>query len=168
MLREWWRDRPPRERVILAVGIAALLLVGAYLLIEPHLEERQRLAQEIPELREDLSWMREHLAEAKRLGGESGAPDPDAGEGESSFGPALVEESLQGAELAEEVETLRSSGEEGVQVAFTRVAFPELVGWLGDLRQRSGAEVRTARIQRNGEQEGMVEAELTLVPGEEP
>ncbi|SCY16532.1 type II secretion system protein GspM [Thiohalorhabdus denitrificans] len=168
MLREWWRERPPRERAVLAGGGAALLLVLAYLLIEPHLAERQRLAREIPELREDLSWMREHVAEVKRLGGESAGPASGSVEGERSFGPALVEDSLRGAGLADEVETLRSSGDEGVQVAFTRVAFPELAGWLGDLRQRSGAKVRTARIQRNEEQEGVVEAELTLVPGEEP
>jgi len=67
MVMQWWRERAPREQALLGGGAVVLLLTVAYLMIEPVLEERRRLAAEIPQLRQDLAWMQEHLAEVQRL-----------------------------------------------------------------------------------------------------
>ncbi|MFA9462056.1 type II secretion system protein GspM [Thiohalorhabdus sp. Cl-TMA] len=164
MWSTWWRERAPRERALLIGGGAALVLVVFYLILEPRLQERQRLAAEIPQLREDLAWMQRHLSQAKQLGNRAG---PGGGEGEErSLTPALVEESLRGSGLNERVTALRPSGGRGIQVAFDQVPFPELATWLRQLRNRSGAEVRKARFERLAGKEGVVKVDLVLAAGQ--
>src|SRR6056297_3425096 len=131
MLAAWWRERPPRERAILIGGGAALVLVVFYLLLEPRLEERGELAAEIPQLREDLTWMQRNLEKAKRLRGLEREGRPQ--DRERPVTPAMVEESLRASGLAKRLDALRPSGSQGVQVAFKEVPFPDLASWLRDL-----------------------------------
>ena len=156
---EWWAERAPRERVALIGAGAALLVTMAYLMLDPLLAERRRLEAELPELRQDLAWMRDHLPEARALAGDT-APAPGAA---GDLTPATVESSLRRARLAESLEGLRPQNG-GVRVVFKAVPFPDLLDWLRDLRRRSGAVARSARIQRAPDGRGRVQARLTLEP----
>ncbi|HKL76820.1 MAG TPA: type II secretion system protein M [Gammaproteobacteria bacterium] len=163
MVMQWWRERAPREQALLGGGAVVLLLTVAYLMIEPVLEERRRLAAEIPQLRQDLAWMQEHLAEVQRLR-RAGTATPRS-EGAPRLTPARVEGALRQAGLGEQVAGLRPAGDGGVRVTFEQVAFPELAQWLHRLHQDSGATVTKARVRRLSGEAGMVEAQLTLNSG---
>lgn len=165
MIGAWWQERPQRERVALVVGGVALLATAGYLLLEPVIKERQRLAAEIPQLREDLTWMQEKLATVQRLqrqgGGGASAPS-------RALTPALVQAAIRRAGLQEEVAGLRTARGGGVRVTFDQAPFAAVTEMLQDLRRRSGARVAGARIERLAETEGQVKAELTLAAGEGP
>ena len=163
MLGAWWQEREPRERVALVAGGLALLPILVYLLLEPRLTERARLAAEIPQLRQDLGWMRGQVAEIRRLRQQAGSSSqPAAG----SLTPAAVERSLRGSGLGEKLEELGPDGEGRVRLVFPEVAFADLTEWLGRVREAGGAVVRKARIERIEAKDGMVEARLTLGSGE--
>lgn len=162
MIREWWQERPTRERAILAGGGVLLLGMVVYLALEPILQERRRLRSEIPALRADVAWMREHLAEVKRLKARrKGRPSGT----ESAPTPARVQESLQQAGLAYHLEALEPTDHPGVRVILSEAPFPRLVEWLGHLRE-GGARIRFARLRRAETGSGRVRAELTVIGGE--
>jgi len=159
VIETWWRERSSRERAILIGGGVALLLVVIYLIMEPRIEERHRLAADIPQLQEDLAWMQRHVQEAKQLRAQGGKDtETDAGD----LTPAVVEESLRRGGLADAVDDLRPAGDRGVEVAFRKVRFPKLAQWLHNLEASSGARVHKARIERLDGNKGVVKADLTL------
>lgn len=161
MIGAWWQERPQRERVALVAGGLAVLATAGYLMLEPVIKERQRLAAEIPQLRQDLAWMQEKLDTVKRLQRQS-APE---GATSRTLTPAMVQAAVRRAGLQEQVAGLRTAGGEGVRVTFDRAPFAAVTEMLQDLRRRSGAQVTQARIDRLPESEGQVKAELSLVAG---
>lgn len=158
MLGPWWRERTPRERWILGAAGAVVLLSTVYLGLEPVLEERARLAREIPRMQADLAWMRSKVGTIKELR-QSGEPAP-AEPGRVT--PAMVQEAVRRAGLQEELTSLGATGEGRVRLALGGVAFAELTELLQRLRRSSGIRVARARIQRQEDQPGMVDADLTL------
>ncbi|HKJ71064.1 MAG TPA: type II secretion system protein GspM [Gammaproteobacteria bacterium] len=162
MLRAWWRERAARERWALGLGGAALVLTVAYLAVEPVLRERQRLAAEIPQLRQDLAWMREHLATVQRLQGEAG---PAAAGGAGPVTPAVVQQAVSRAGLRDQLQELRTTDSGGLRLSLKGVPFERVVAMLQQLRTGTGASVARARIQRVENQPGQVDADLTLAGG---
>lgn len=160
MVGQWWAERETREKAALIAGALAVMATAAYLTIEPMVEQRQRLAREVPEMREDLSWMRSHLDEIRRLRAE---PQTRGGSGEANLTPAMVERSLQGAGLADQLEGLRPEGD-GVRLVFEQVAFGDLLEWLASFRRQSATVAQGARIERAEDAPGRVQARLTLAP----
>ena len=157
---EWGAERAARERVALVIAAVALVITVGYLALEPALQERRRLAREIPKLRQDLAWMRGHVNEIRRLQAQSGsAAEPGAG----SLTPAVVESSLRGAGLAEKLEGLRPEGN-GVRLVFERIAFGKLLDWLRSFQRQTGAVARGAQVERIPDAPGQVKARLTLAP----
>lgn len=159
MVKTWWQERAPRERWVLMIGGAALGLTALFLIIEPVVRERQRLAAEIPQLREDLAWMKARVGTIERLRSqEGGGPAPNPG----TLTPAQVQGAVGQAGLREELAELETAGEGVVRLSFEGVAFPDLTQLLQTLRRTTGARVTQARIQALADKPGMVEAQLTL------
>jgi general secretion pathway protein M len=165
VLAAWWRERAPREQWLLVAGGAALALVALYLVLEPRLRERQRLAAEIPQLRQDLTWMEARVAVAQRLAGEAGTGDGE-GEGAATITPALVQEAVRGGGLQQQLAELGTNPGGGVRLSFREVPFGQLLELVQAVKRRTGARVASARIRRLPDQPGLVKAELTLRDGE--
>ncbi|MFB6261343.1 MAG: type II secretion system protein GspM [Thiohalorhabdaceae bacterium] len=161
MIGAWWQERPVRERAALVIGAVAVGATALYLIVEPMIKERQRLASEIPELRQNLAWMKGKLETVKRLQprDEEGTVAPEDG-----LTPAVVQAAVRRAGLQKQMSGLRTNGS-GVKVSLNEAAFAEVTEMLQDLRRRSRARVTEARIERLPEGEGKVDAELTLVAG---
>lgn len=160
MVGQWWTERATREKVALIVAALAVVATTVYLVLEPMVEQRQRLAREIPEMRKDISWMRSHLEEVRRLraGSPAGDQSPEGG-----LTPAMVERSLESAGLAEKLKGLRPEGD-GVRLVFEQVAFADLLEWLASFRRQNAAVAKGARIERGDQARGRVEARLSLAP----
>lgn len=164
MLREkalyWWKQRASRERFVLATGGLLLFLVFAWLTIEPVFQQRERLESGIPQMREDLAWMQAQLAVVEKLRGKSG-PDNS---GKAVLTIALVEELLREAGMHDQVSELRPASGQDVMLRFKQVAYPQLMEFLLQLRQRAAARISMANFSRLQDHPGMVEASLSLSP----
>ena len=159
---EWWRSRADREKLILSVGAAALVMIILFLIVDPVIQERQRLSAEIPALEEDLEWMRENAAEIRKLRDGAGMP---AGAGGQGFSLALAESILRNAGLEKSVTELRPLAGQGIRLTFGEVEYGVLMEFLHQLQVMSGARITEARFVRLDDKPGMVEATLALAPG---
>lgn len=161
MLGTWWQERTGRERWTLIAGASAVGVVALYLLVEPQIQERRRLAAELPQLRQDLAWMRQRVDAASRLNAGARKQNPDR---ESEVTPALVQEAVRASDLQDQLAELGTAGG-GVRLSFEQVAFAQLVSLMQDVKRRANARVVAANIQRLPDESGMVRAELTLRAG---
>lgn len=158
-LKAWWRERSSREQLVLIGGMAVLILVSGYLLLEPAIQQRHGFAQAIPGLRADLTWMQAHSEEMRGLlkntrQGGSGAGAP--------LTLAVVQTTLRESGLLDLVEDLRATGQSGISVNITDVAFSDLVQFLYMIKSRSQGSVETAEITRSSDNQGIVTANIVL------
>lgn len=119
-----WRGLATRERRMVAAGGTLLLLVVGYLVFfEPAFDGRRRLAGELPALRDQLARMQGMAAEARRLSGESRAPEsPQALR-------AAIEQSVRAAGLGAGLSELKLEGEL-FELRFSGVLYPAWLEWL--------------------------------------
>jgi len=162
-LVNWWQERVIREKAVLAAAAIILLLTFIYLAFEPILQERQRLATEIPMLREDLVWMQSQLSEIQQLS------NPVTAEIDTSTAPALtlamVEQVLRLSGMEDQVSDLRPLAGQVISIGLNKVSYASLIDFLYQLQQRSNAVVSQARINRVEGSDGVVNATLSLTPG---
>jgi type II secretory pathway component PulM len=164
VIGQWWQQRAPREKLVLSCAAMMLVLVILYLLIEPVLLRRAQLEADIPRLQEDKIWMQDSLRQLEQLRGDGSAP----GAGQSVLTITLVEELLHAAGIHAQLAELKPASGQSVTVRFDAVAFSGLMEFLLQLRTRSNARPVLASISRIDDQDGMVEAALTLAPAGSP
>lgn len=58
-LSGWFADLQPRERVIITVGAALLIVAAIYMALLPAMQKNTELEQRHQSLNEDLEWLRE-------------------------------------------------------------------------------------------------------------
>jgi type II secretory pathway component PulM len=159
-IRELWRAREPRERLVIAVGLGALALAVLWAHVwDPIVRDRARLVKALPTLRAQAQGVATQGAEAERLRnaarsrGTPSAPDAAIGEAAKALG------------LGEAIGTVTAAGEGRVQVALKPVPFDALMRLLGELGARHGLAVESL-IVRAAPEPGRVQVEtLTLRAG---
>jgi general secretion pathway protein M len=133
-----WRERSPRERIILSIGAGMLLLAAIFLLlIEPALDGRSRLQRELPQLRAEHTQIQEL---AKQFGT---APAPSARPASVSIDRATLERSLNDAGIKPASLEL-SNGQ--LQARWNDVSFSALNRWLQYMQAEQGWSVEAASI----------------------
>lgn len=154
-----WQSLAIREKSLLAMSAALLLCIFIFLALEPVMLRRQRLAGDIPRLRDDLAWMQSQLAELERLQGTNGT----SSRADAPLSVALVEQLLQQVDIYDQVSDLRPVQGQSVSIRFENVVYARLIEFLAALRTHAAARVSLASIRRI-EPAGHVEASLTLSP----
>lgn len=154
-LRDGWLARAERERRVLSVGAAALLLIVAYLAVwEPLQGLHQQRARALADARA-LAAQLEVLAAESR-----GATDATVGSRQQSL-LSVVDQSGKASTIGKAPSRLQPEGDAIVRIWFEDVPFDAVVRWLGDLRTRHGVTVADAEIERESGS-GLVNARLTL------
>lgn len=154
----WWRQRSARERLGLA-GVCALCTAAAlFLTLEPLVEERHRLSDEIPGLREDLAWMQAHLGAARKLRKPATEDEPP------ELSPARIETLLEEAGLRRQVSAMQPLAGQGILVGFDDVNFADLLALISRLQGEGLARVADTRVNGLAGRNGRVMAELKLLP----
>ena len=143
----------------------SLLFVMIFLVLEPVVRERQRLSAEIPQMRADLAWMKAHSADVKRLRGISG-PTSDAAD--HAFSPAKIEEILRAANMQDRLSHLQPLAEGGINIRFNEVVFSELVEFIFRMQDSGHVRVAGVQVKKVEDKNGLVTAELVLLPGHSP
>ena len=156
-LRELWRAREPRERLVIAAGLGALLLAALWAYAwEPISSDRARLAAALPKLRAQSQQIATQGAEVERLRNAArsrGAPTaPDA----------AVTEAAQSLGLGETIGAVTSLGEGRIQIAVKPVAFDALMQLLGELGAAHGLALESLAVRAVPER-GRVQVESLVL-----
>jgi len=136
---EFWAVRNPRERMLLAVGAAAVLLALIYLLlISPAQSGREQLAKSLPAMRQQVAQLQALSKEASSL--------PNASTSAASVQP-ISRESLEAA-LARKglkAQTVAVTGEIA-RLQLPSVSFSSLISWIDDMQKNALLSVEEANI----------------------
>ena len=151
---QFWRSRNQRERRILIIGLALLMVMLVWLmLIDPALDARTRWQKDLPAMRDQLAQMRALSAEVSSLPVHAAS---------SAATPALsrqtIERSLNDQGL--KAQTLNLT-DQGLSASFTDVPFGALPEWLQQSQSSARLVVTDAAISAR-ERLGRVDARLTL------
>ena len=153
-VREFWLARQPRERRMLGIGAAFLLMLLIWLsLIDPALEARSRWQQTLPALRSQLAQMRAIAAEMAAAPTRSTAAASAAALSRAVLERSLKEKGLQAQNL--------SVSDSRVAANFSDIPFAALAEWLQQTQSSARLMVTEASIVMR-DLPGRVDARLTL------
>jgi general secretion pathway protein M len=155
----WYKNLEPREKLLVAITSAILLLTIFYLAIwEPvhnGLDEQRRLYNS---QQNTLLWMQQASAEVKALK-RSGA---SANKRNSNQPVSLIiEQSASTAGLKKNLSKLESSGKTGAQAKLEMVSFDQMIIWINALKRNNGVIITSANIER-ADKPGTVNARLSF------
>ncbi len=161
-MNNWWAGLAPRERIILLAGMGVLgLLIIWLLIVEPVINKRADLRQEVMQLTTDHTWMQQAALEVRRRAGMQSNGQASAGIAGGSV-LTLIEVSANASGLKESMERVQPEGE-GARLWFDAVAFDALVRWLAELEQRQGLMVSQLSVDA-GAEPGVVSARVLVEP----
>ena len=155
--KAYWAAREPRERMMLAGGIAAALILILYMLVwDPIQTSRARLAIEMPKLRAQAAQFRLDAEQAEALRGriksnDSGKPLP-----------SVIDTSAKAAGVRESIKQIQSLSNDRTQINLANVSFESLVQWLAGLGATEGIAVETMNASA-ASQSGRVQVESLVV-----
>lgn len=146
----------PRERLVIAVGGALVVLVAVYTLgLAPLYKAVHERSVSVTKKQDDLAWMQSVVAQLQSLG----SAQPVNNSAESLV--VVIANTASRGNVANALTGQTPNGPNSVRVRLEGVSFDALVGWLGALQQEYGIRVDQADINRAG-QGGQVNAGLTL------
>jgi general secretion pathway protein M len=159
-LKLYWQQLQPRERRILLLGAAAVVIMAAYVLAwEPLVEGRARLQRDVAEQRVLLGWMEQSAREVQAL---RGSRAPQRNTGQSLM--AVVDRTARAQGLGQALERVQPDGETAVRVWLKQAPFDQSLRWLDQLIATQGLRV-TGLVVERGNEAGKVDARITLEAG---
>lgn len=160
-LKSWqthWQTLAPREKVFLQ-GLAAFVLLAALGqgLWSAH-AARQRLQQEVPQLRQQFETMQRQAGEIRQLQTQPAAPA--AQEGAALL--ALAKTSAQTVGLAAVAEQMQLEGGRQLRVRAT-LSFDRWLEWLAAVQGNARLRLLQARVEAASENaDGLVKVDALL------
>jgi general secretion pathway protein M len=155
-LRNFLLERAPRERMILAVGAALLLLAVAYLLlIEPAWQGIARLERTLPQQRAKAAELDALLNEVRGLKTRPQVATVSASEVRGALEASLKRAGLKAARIVP-----LSDGD--IQLTFANVPYGTWAAWLAASERELGARTRAVTVTGKDAPAGNVDAELAL------
>ena len=159
-LRQFWMERPARERVLLAGGALAVALVVLYLFLwQPGLAAASRLAATLPKLRAQVELMRAQQAELAVLRKNAGTL-AQSGERGGDL-KMLLQSSVARAPFQKSVQRIDASSAERATLMVAAAGFDEWLRWALEAQRETGARLERCKITALPEP-GMVRAEATF------
>jgi type II secretory pathway component PulM len=157
-LQRWWREREPRERVLLAAcGLSVLLAAYFLAVLEPLQARSARLAKSLDAELELRLWLEQ---QRPRVG--AGAPVtarerlPD---GASLL--AAINTSAAASGIAGQLTRVTPTTARGASLDFEAVPYAEFMRWLLAIDARHGARVERISLQQ-AEAPGTVDVDLVV------
>jgi general secretion pathway protein M len=157
-VRAWWEGLAARERGLVAIGGALLVLLALYLaVVEPWLERRSALERQLQVLVDEEAWLRAQAPAVRALS----AVAPGAGSpGGSPL--AVVDATARSAGLGAALRRVRPI-EQAVEAELEAAPWPALMRWLAALEGQHRIRVVSLSVDR-GSEPGRVNAQLRLEP----
>lgn len=151
----FWRERAPRERAILASGVAFVTLVLLYLLlIEPAASGIQRLERRLPVDRQQAAQLDTLLGEVRGLKGKAQVATVSPQEARGAIEKSLAAAGIKAARIV-------PLADGDLQLTFTNVPYAAWASWLARTERELGA--RTTTVTANATPTaGNADVELSL------
>jgi len=150
----------PRERLIVIGGGLVLLVIGIYLFAwEPLLDKQVALNASIKSQQDLYQWMQKSAAEVRQYKGSGNHKKLN-----SSAMQSVINRTAKSALPGALIKRIEENRQQGVQVWIEKVAFDDVMKWLGSLQQTKGIRVASLVSERTG-QIGRVNVRLVLKAG---
>lgn len=157
-LRNRFNALQPRERWIIVVGAALVLIVGLYIgVVAPFYSLVNARIERVAQKEADLAWMASVAGDLAALASQN--PPPAVPGGESLV--VLIDHAARECGLSSALTGQTPNGPSSIQVRLEGAEFDKLVLCLGNLQQLHAVNIDSARIDRTG-QPGLVNAYLVL------
>ncbi|MBS1186978.1 MAG: type secretion system protein [Burkholderiaceae bacterium] len=148
----YWMARAPRERLMLSVAVAVVIIGLLYaLLVDSALSGREKMEKRLPQLRQQAALMQGLAREAAALSAKPATPS-------AAVSKQGIEASLAGRALRVQSVAIADGV---VRLRLPSVTFAGLTGWLDEAQKSMRLTVVEATVVAL-EQPGMVDATLTL------
>ncbi|MDX1286280.1 MAG: type II secretion system protein M [Draconibacterium sp.] len=158
-MKEWFLKLSPRERIMIQVAGAAVLIFILYLLIvQPIASNYKNNKNNVAKAEESLRWMRTAAQEIRQLRGNS-TINTRPKDNQSIL--SLVDSSARKAGLAKVMKRVQPETDSGVRVWFEDVAFDELINWLATIESSHGLSVNEINVEQT-EVTGLVNVRVFL------
>jgi general secretion pathway protein M len=159
-MKAWWMSLQTRERMILTVAAIILILILIYLLIiEPYLESRAMLANNIQGDQQTLVWMQQASGQVNQLRAGTSSR-VRAGKDKRSL-LAVVDISAKRSKIHTNIQRMEPQGENGIKLTIDDVDFDKLIHWIGSIQLTQGVNVTRATVSRS-DTPGLIDARLSL------
>ena len=145
----------PREKMIVAVALLVMLVIGGHaLVIEPYLQRVTALQDEIEQQRADLEWMRSAVARLP-----NSAMTADSAEISGTLAN-FIDQAVRRQGLAGQLSQMSPVGEDEIRMRYSAIEFNRLIAFIA-LVNSSGLAVKDIRISP-AETPGIVDSNLVL------
>jgi len=149
-----WEDLQYREKVAVVGGGAAVIMVLVYLLMQPLLNRRAHLREEVATRQAELVWMRNSAAEIARAGG--------AAQTTATVSPLkLIDQTVRANDLAGQLKRLEPGTGNEIKVWMEDVVYVDLIHWLRQLTADGVVAIAGLTVDKS-EVPGLVNAKLTF------
>ncbi len=153
-MREWFDGLEQRDRIVLAAGAVAVVLIVAWVFIWTPLRSG---AAELDDTVAEKHEMLATLQRAQALGG----PAPSAAAAATQSLVLIVDQTHRAHGLTGTLSRNQPDGTDGIRVTFQAASFDSLVTWLVALQRSYGVAVESANFDGTREA-GLVGATLVL------
>ena len=147
MIRDWWDQLAPRERLLVSVCGAFIVFALIWnMVIRP-------LYTGSAQLQEDVASKQAQLANLQELAsrvtpGSQGRPQSNVNNNDSIV--VVIDRTTRERALADFLKRNQPEGESGVRLRFENAPFDPLVDWLGELSQTYGMVTVSASFDEVG------------------
>ena len=126
----------PREKMIVAVALLVMLVIGGHaLVIEPYLQRVAALQDEIEQQRADLEWMRSAVARLP-----NSAMTADSAEISGTLAN-FIDQAVRRQGLAGQLSQMSPVGEDEIRMRYSAIEFNRLIAFIA-LVNSSGLAVK--------------------------
>lgn len=154
-IAQFWSERAPREKAILAAGAALVLLAVLYLLaIEPAATGIARLERGLPQARTQAAKLDALLAEVKNLKSRAQVAAVAPQEARGALEKSLAAAGLKAARIV-------PLADGDLQLAFANVPYATWAAWLARTERELGARATSVNAAATATP-GNVDVELAL------
>ncbi len=134
--KNWWSAISARERRwVIIGGIGTALILGYYLIIAPLYNQVNQLIQQTQDNQQLLQWMKPRVA---LLQGNNTNKQKILSTDELL---AVLDKNIKNSNLAKNLNEIKQSSDNGVELRFNAVAFDALLQWLAQQWQQYGIQV---------------------------
>lgn len=157
-MRDWFEALQPRERLLVLAAALFIAFAVLYLGIWMPLDRGQKnLALRVDDWKTALAELRPLKS---RLANPASGEAQLAGADQSLV--VIIDNTLREHGLYSSLQRSQPTADNGIRVEFEKVAFDDLIVWLGDLSARYGLQLQAGSFSNARDSEGRVNSTLTL------
>ena len=161
MIKDWFIQLAPRERVmVLVCGAVVVLALIWQLLINPLFTNTANLDKRVADKTAQLATLQEQAGQVWVADGTSGASAAPTGGANQSI-VVIIDRTTRSRQLAQYLKRNQPDGNSGVRLRFEGAPFDTLMEWLGELKNSYGMTVTSANFDESGT--GRVNCSVVIV-----